>query len=173
VSRARVSSGGLKSNPSALLELLHAATTTVCAVSSLESETRTLLWARWYGRFSKAPATTLHSTIPHYVLDMSTVIQRPSFASSLAASGRVRRSCVLQSSVQGHDRRLSCPIVQPRRRSNAIFDLPNAYLQKCPSRSTAHVFDSVCTLLWFCHFRARQKRGAASYVHTAASPFNR
>lgn len=88
MSRARVSAGGLKSNPSALLELL-------LLLSALLARSRVrlerLLWARWYWRFPKHPPQL---STPLCVLDMSTVIQRPSFA-SLAASERVRRSCVL------------------------------------------------------------------------------
>lgn len=85
MSRARVSSGGLKKQRIG---------STVCAVSSLESETRTLfvVGAVVLAEAAlEAPATTLCSTIL-CLLDMSTVIQRRSLPRRIRT--RSARSCV-------------------------------------------------------------------------------
>ena len=122
MSRARVSSGGLKSNASGLLSAL-------LARSRVRLE-RCLLWARWYWLrlLSRHPPQL---STPLYCVCL-TCQRLSNVAPCLAASGRVRRSCV-----QGGSRSpvgLPYSRGQPRR-SIAILDLSNAYLQKCPSRS--------------------------------------
>jgi hypothetical protein len=121
VSRARVSSGGLKSNASGLLSAL-------LARSRVRLE-RCLLWTRWYWLrlLSKHPPQL---STPLYCVCL-TCQRLSNVAPCLAASERVRRSFV-----QGRAAVASLPYSrgQPRR-SIAILDLSNAYLQKCPSRS--------------------------------------
>lgn len=89
----------------------------------------------------EAPATTLYSTIL-CLLDMSTVIQRRSLPGRIRT--RSARSCV-----QGRSARCHLPYSrgQPPR-SIAIFDLSNAYLQKCPSRSMTYHLHRCMVLLF-------------------------
>jgi hypothetical protein len=135
VSRARVSSGGLKSNASGLLSAL-------LARSRVRLE-RCLLWARWYWLrlLSKHPPQL---SAPLYCVCL-TCQRLSNVAPCLAASGRVRR---------GHACRVDPPVAslpysrgQPPR-SIAIFDLSNAYLQKCPSRSMTYHLHRCMVLLF-------------------------
>jgi hypothetical protein len=134
VSRARVSSGGLKSNASGLLSAL-------LARSRVRLE-RCLLWTRWYWLrlLSKHPPQL---STPLYCVCL-TCQRLSNVAPCLAASERVRRSFV-----QGRAAVASLPYSrgQPRR-SIAIFDLSNAYLQKCPSRSMTYHLHRCMVLLF-------------------------